>query len=1170
MRAVLASLPRAIAGLAIGGLVLAGLVVAGPQRTASADSAPADPTTPTTVAADGLPTTQIDGVAWAQAIVGGTVYVAGQFTTARPAGAAAGTQTVPRSDLLAYDLATGVLVDSWAPTLNGAAYSIAGSADGTQIYVGGDFTRVNGVAQNRFVVLDAITGERISRFNPNPDSTVRAITSTSSTIYFGGRFNSVAGISRPRLAALNATTGGLLSWRASAQSAQVDSILMSPDHSRVIVGGRFDRIGTVPALGSAALAASNAAVLQWDANKIVTDYGYDSGIESLTTDGNLIYGSGFAFLGHNGGYGNLEGIFAANPNTGAIVWIEDCHGDTYSIYADAAQGVIYGVGHPHFCSNIGSFPLTSWKFALAFSTKDVSTITPNTVPNYFDWQGFRAPANLNFFPDMTGGTFTGTGQAAWSITGSGDYVTFGGEFLTVEGVSQQGLVRMARAPTSTNQQGLRLTGSALQPAGSSQAAGTAQVSWPTNWDRDNETLTYAVLRDGSSTPLYTTTANSTWWERPRVSFTDTGLVNGRSYSYRIRESDPFGNTTTSPSVSVVAGSSSSLGAYALGVMNDNPAAYWRLGDTSGSTQDWTGYGDSSVGSGVVRGVPGALFGDTNKAAQFTGASTSRIYGTRSTGAMNHFSLEAWIKTTSTTGGRIVGFGDSSTGTSTNDDRHLYLGTDGRLNFGVYPAITRVITTPDPVNDGQWHHVVATLGATGMRLFVDGDLLAERADVVSAGVYSGYWRIGGDAMSTWPGAGADDFVGDIDDVAIYGRALTPAEVAAHHTTGTGGVPANLAPTARFTATGGDLTASVDGSTSTDLDGTIASYAWNFGDGATGTGVTANHAYLTGGTKTITLTVTDNAGASGWTSHQVEVTDPNAPNQPPVASFTAAVTGLSVLVDGTATTDADGTVTSYAWDFGDGAAATTATASHVYSSDGPYTITLTAIDNDGAQGTATRTVTVAAAAPVLASDAFARTVASGWGSADVGGAWSATGTTSVTGATGQYTLSGASSVAETRLPGATGTSVRIQVTESWNKRPSGSGGWFLLRGRITSGGSYRLKVGHKATGSVTARVVRTDAAGAETAITSEITVPGVTYSAGTPLVVLFDVSGASPTVLRGKVWAAAQAEPAAWLIQTTDATAGMQGPGYTGLAALTSSTTTNGPLLVAVDNLTVTGP
>ena len=98
--------------------------------------------------------------------------------------------------------------------------------------------------------------------------------------------------------------------------------------------------------------------------------------------------------------------------------------------------------------------------------------------------------------------------------------------------------------------------------------------------------------------------------------------------------------------------------------------------------------------------------------------------------------------------------------------------------------------------------------------------------------------------------------------------------------------NQAPAAAFTHTEADLSASVDGSTSTDPDGTIASYAWDFGDGTpAATGATRPATpYAAAGTYTVTLTVTDNDGATDTETAQVTVTAPPA-NQTPVAAFTA---------------------------------------------------------------------------------------------------------------------------------------------------------------------------------------------------------------------------------------------------------------------------------------------
>ena len=72
------------------------------------------------VTADGLPTVQIDGVVWSVAVVGNTVYAGGSFANARPAGAAPGTSLTPRSNLLSFDLTTGNLNTSFAPSLNAA------------------------------------------------------------------------------------------------------------------------------------------------------------------------------------------------------------------------------------------------------------------------------------------------------------------------------------------------------------------------------------------------------------------------------------------------------------------------------------------------------------------------------------------------------------------------------------------------------------------------------------------------------------------------------------------------------------------------------------------------------------------------------------------------------------------------------------------------------------------------------------------------------------------------------------------------------------------------------------------------------------------------------------------------------------------------------------------
>src|SRR3712207_2154462 len=155
--------------------LVVGVGTAALPTPALADTAPLDPAnpaTPTTVTADPLPTVQINGVAWAQAVVGNTVYVAGEFTRVRPAGAAPGTQETVRNHLLAYDIRTGELIPGFAPRLNAQAVSIAATPDGSRIYVGGDFTTVDGQARGRIAAFSTATGQLVPDFRPSFNSQV--------------------------------------------------------------------------------------------------------------------------------------------------------------------------------------------------------------------------------------------------------------------------------------------------------------------------------------------------------------------------------------------------------------------------------------------------------------------------------------------------------------------------------------------------------------------------------------------------------------------------------------------------------------------------------------------------------------------------------------------------------------------------------------------------------------------------------------------------------------------------------------------------------------------------------------------------------------------------------------------------------------------------------------
>jgi len=923
----------------------------------SAPANPADPATPATVTADALPTVQIDGVAWSQTVVGNTVYVGGRFTNARPAGAAVGTNQTPRSNFLAYNLTTGELITTFAPAFNAQVRTVTASPDGTRVYVGGDFTTVNGVSRTRIAAFDVATGQLVPFF-PSVAYHVHAIVvhPSGSPVYVGGNFNAVGSVARGQLAAFQASNGALLDWAPQATGGVVKAVAISPDGTKVAVGGQFTLLNNSnnPGFGLGMVDAVTGASLPMAVNATVRTAGNTAGITSLVSDGNDFFGSAFWF----GGTGNFEGVFSASWNGGTVNWLADCHGDTHSVFV--ANGAVYNAGHAHECGGLGAgaFQRTDpWSFyrGLAFSRAATGTLARDPY-GYFNFEGLPAPNLLNWFPALDAGTFTGQSQGPWHVTGNAQYVVMGGEFRNVNDAPQQGLVRFAVSTIAPNRQIPRLFLANWLPRVVSVNPGEARITWSGNWDRDNENFTYQVFRDNDGTRVFTGTGTSAFYEMEQYGFTDTGLTPGSTVRYRVKAIDGFGNEAPSDWVSVtVAGGA--VSPYATTALGDRPLNYWRLGETTGVASNSASYDNLTVNGSVTRAVAGAVPGDTDAAIRFNGASTQFATTTTARLGRHTFSVEAWVRTSS--GGKIIGFGNRSSGNSTAADRHLYIGSDGRVRFGVNPAGgSRTVSSISSITDNNWHHVVGTLGGGVMTLYVDGQQVGQLTGVPLAQNYTGFWRVGGDNLSGWTSRPSNDyFNGSIDEAAVYPRALTAAEVAQNYAIGASGTVPNQAPTASFTATTSPLTVAVNAAASTDTDGTIVSYGWDFGDGTVATGATATRTYAAAGTYTVTLTVTDDDGATGTSTQQVVV--PAAPvNQLPTAAFTATTSPLAVAVDAAASTDVDGTIVSYAWDFGDGSTATGPTASRTYAAAGTYTVTLTVTDNQGATGTTTQSVVVPA--------------------------------------------------------------------------------------------------------------------------------------------------------------------------------------------------------------------
>ena len=165
--------------------------------------------------------------------------------------------------------------------------------------------------------------------------------------------------------------------------------------------------------------------------------------------------------------------------------------------------------------------------------------------------------------------------------------------------------------------------------------------------------------------------------------------------------------------------------------------------------------------------------------------------------------------------------------------------------------------------------------------------------------------------------------------------------------------NAPPAADFTASAEDGEAPLDvdfTDTSSDPDGAVTEAQWDFGDGATATGPAPGHTYTTPGRYEVLLRVVDDDGADSWASGTIAV---RPANRPPEPAFDAEPGGgrapLDVTFDALASTDPDGVVAGFAWDFGDGTAGTGERPTHTYASPGTFTPILTVTDDRGASAT-----------------------------------------------------------------------------------------------------------------------------------------------------------------------------------------------------------------------------
>ncbi|MFB6984954.1 LamG-like jellyroll fold domain-containing protein [Streptomyces sp. NPDC056178] len=729
-------------------------LLAGALTAATSGGSPAAALTPpVSLTADDLSTWQTNGIVWSMAASdAGVVYTGGTFSTVRPPGADAGTSEQPAVNFAAFDAATGAPTGcSLSFTLSSGTATVralALSPDQKTLYVGGKFGAVSGVGVSNIAAIDTATCTPRQDFKFSVSATVRALAVTADTVYLGGDFNTVAGQTRNKFAAV--TTGAALKpWKADTDEVG-RALELTPDGKHVLLGGDFFTVNGTTSHALAVVDATTGAVAKSYPAGFIPD---TSTVQDLATDA-----TGFYTANEGTGGGVFDGRIALNLSNFEQRWRDTCLGATQAVLV--RNGVLYSGSHAHDCSSMGEFPDQPRRHLLAQSVDD--------------------PKLLPWFPDTNDGIGEPVGPRVMAQTDKGGhhYLWVGGEFTTVNGARQQGLTRFADGPD---------TGAPWVPNASlsTVAPGKVEVNWQTSFDADDGELTYRIYKDGASTPVYTTTGYSLFWDRPQLRWTDTDVAPGETHSYRISASDGTNTSAKSPALSATVASTAEK--YPAKVLADGASLYWRYDEgTSTFAADTGGGRDNGFlrNSPAYRQTPAAVAGPST-AIGFNGTN-QYAYSNKLHPQPTRFSVETWIRTTTTKGGKIIGFGNVTMQNSTKYDKHVYMRDDGRLVFGVHSGGTRTITTPAAYNDGTWHHVVATQGTGGMALYVDGQLRASSALYTTNEAYSGYWRVGGDNLNNWPSRPTSNFfAGQVDETAVYPTALSSSQVSAHYALRTGG-------------------------------------------------------------------------------------------------------------------------------------------------------------------------------------------------------------------------------------------------------------------------------------------------------------------------------------------------------------------------------------------------
>jgi hypothetical protein len=486
---------------------------------------------------------QTDATVWKMTYADGDMWMVGDFTTLRPPNAKPGVDTQSALYFAALKASTGapdttiddthVFAGQKSGTLPLTDGVVAASPNGKTIYVGGNFTSVDGQPRDHVAAFSASTGE-LTAWNPDAGGRVRAIAASGNVVYIGGDFGKVGGATRGNLAAVSSSgAGAVVSWGSGTQPSTdntVDALAVTKNGAQVVAGGYFDKVDGLTkstaynkAVVIGGIGSAKAGKLEpLPADRVVPP-GTDShrvktGPDLCSSDvKDIVIAHGDVYFADEGtGIGCFDGTWAAHLAGGKLKWVNRCLGATQTI--EVVGDYLYKGSHAHDCQSANknhdpdNFP--------SLPHHQVRHLLSERLSN-----GFLGP----WYPLANAGV--NLGPRAMATDGKQLYV--GGDFSKVNGLEQQGV---ARFTTTTDYP----TPQPAAPKVTSTSTGVVDVTATPPVDPDDPDLVMELFRNGGTKPIAKTDVHSLFWRQPAVHWVVRGLRPNAHPVFRVRAVERFG------------------------------------------------------------------------------------------------------------------------------------------------------------------------------------------------------------------------------------------------------------------------------------------------------------------------------------------------------------------------------------------------------------------------------------------------------------------------------------------------------------------------------------------------------------------------------------------------------------------------------------------------------